>query len=142
MFHVGEEVLAPWLDDGFYYPAIVVGLPSAEGLVHLAYLDGDEGDAPTSTVRRGVFGPGVHISVNWKGKGAYYGGEVVKRVGGAVQMAYDDGDAGWATLSQCRIRADLLRGMADTMVACTFCGAALTDKDPSCMSCGAPRTLP
>ena len=103
-FEEGDEVMAPWGDDGYLYPAIIVEMRGSS--VHVAYLDGDEGDAPVSALLRGrEITVGSTVNVNWKGSGTYYEGVVKQRAGNAFFFHYEDGDQGWATIAQCRILA-------------------------------------
>jgi len=134
-FRLGDEVLAPWLSDGFCYPAILVAVngPTA----HVAYLDGDEHDVPMQSLRLGVFGPGVSVEVNWKGKRKYYRGVITQRLGMAVFIAYETGEKEWATIAQCRILINVAQALPPSVSACIFCGAAMSGD--RCPQCGAPR---
>ncbi len=134
---IGDEVLAPWANDGFLYPAILVH--EAGPTAHVAYLDGDEADVPVASLRQGVFGPGLRVSVNWKGRRAYYDGVIRQRVGAAVFVEYEDGDRGWTTVAQCRVRIDVVQQIAPALVACGFCGAAIDGSLARCPQCGGPR---
>ena len=97
-YRLGEEVLAPWASDGFLYPAVLVEISDTSA--HVAYLDGDESDVPTASLRAGCIGPGLPIQANWKGKGRYYNAVVDRRLGQALFLNYADGDRGWATIAQ------------------------------------------
>jgi hypothetical protein len=103
------------------------------------YLDGDESDVPLASLRLGVFGPGLAVSVNWKGKRAYYNGTIVGRIGAAVQIVYDTGEKEWATISQCRIRQEVAASLSAMVAACVFCGGGMSVNDARCSQCGAPR---
>jgi len=101
-FSAGDEVLAPWADDGYMYPAIIAEVHDSR--VHVAYLDGDEGDVDTSSLLRGFeLSVGQTVSVNWKGGGEYFDGIVRRRAGNAFFFDYEDGDKGWASIAQVRI---------------------------------------
>jgi hypothetical protein len=102
-FVPGEVVFAPWANDGFLYPGVVVRADARA--THLAFLDGDEADVPTGTLHRLAVTPGMKVSVDWKGKGRYFTGTVVSGVGVAFEMRYDDGDHGWTTIAQIRLPA-------------------------------------
>ncbi|MEE2750951.1 MAG: tudor domain-containing protein [Myxococcota bacterium] len=136
-FDLGDEVLAPWANDGFLYPAILVELSPSQG--HVAFLDGDESGVELSSIRQGVIGPGLHVQVNWKGRGKYYGGTVQKRCGQAVFIHYEDGSKEWTTTGQCRVQAELALSMGDNERACAYCGRIMDAKQALCNSCGAPR---
>src|SRR5262245_30266677 len=99
-FRVGDEALAPWLTDAYLYPAIVVATDQVS-LAHVAYLDGDESDVPLSELRHTALGPGLVVSVNWKGRRTYYGGTILQRLANAVFVSYEDGTTGWTTIAQC-----------------------------------------
>lgn len=135
---VGDEVLAPWLDDGFFYPATLVGFE--QGQAHVAYYDGAESDVPSAALRRGVIGVGANVSVNWRGKGLYYEGLIEKRIGAAVYLHYEDDTRGWATLAQVRILGTVLSGIDVSLAACSYCGNAMYASALSCTTCGAPRS--
>ena len=134
---LGDEVLATWADDGFLYPAILVSISG--GTAHVAYLDGDEADVPLASLRQGVFGPGLTVSVNWKGRRAYYNGVIRQRIGPAVYIEYEDGDRGWTTVAQCRVLIDVVQQIAPATVACVYCGAPVDENASLCSQCGAPR---
>ncbi len=135
---VGDEVLAPWMDDGYFYPATIVGLDGANA--HIAYFDGAESDVPLRTLRRGVIGVKAQVSVNWRGKGGYYGAVIQKRIGAAVYLNYEDGTSGWATLAQVRILGTVLSGIDVSLAACSYCGSAMYADALQCSTCGAPRS--
>ena len=136
-FKIGDEVLASWLDDGYFYPATVVGLEAKDA--HVAYFDGEDADVPLSELRRGVIGVGANVSVNWKGKGEYFEGVIEKRVGAAVYVLFDDGSREWATLTQVRILGTVLSGIDVAMAACSYCGNLISASATQCQTCGAPR---
>ena len=136
---LGDEVLAPWAQDGFLYPAVLVELDGQSA--HVAYLDGDEAEVDASTLRRGVIGPGLHVNVSWKGRRVYYNGVIRKRIAQAIYLDYEDGDHGWATLSQCRVRASVLEEVQPHLIACTWCGAAMDAGETVCPTCHAPRRM-
>lgn len=97
----GELVWATWGPDQFLYPAIIT---EAKGdFVHVVYLDGDESGVPVGEVFLGDLEVGTLVSVNYKGRGQYYFGHVVSKVGMAIEIDYEDGDHGMTTLSQIRL---------------------------------------
>jgi hypothetical protein len=100
-FNQGDMVFATWLDDGFLYPCVIISLD--DDVAHVAYLDGDEGDVAATDLVHGEITAGMNVSVNYKGRGLYYGGVVVACVGMAVEIQYDDGECGWVSLAQCRV---------------------------------------
>ena len=100
---LGDLVFATWVDDGFLYPCVIVSVE--DEFVHVAYLDGDEGDVSRREIYRGEFSPGLAVSINFKGKGLYYPGRILSSVGMAIEIQYDDGEYGWASIAQCRVPA-------------------------------------
>lgn len=134
---LGDEVLAPWLNDGWYYPAVVVAVGGP--MVHVAYLDGDEADVPLASLRRAVFGTGLRVQVNWKGRRTYHGGVIRQRIGMALAISYDDGSNEWATVVQCRVDANLLATINPSLSACTSCGAPIDGATNACAYCGMTR---
>jgi hypothetical protein len=139
-FQSGDEVLAPWLDDGFLYPAVLVALEGDQA--HVAYLDGDEADIAASSLSQSMFGPGLVVHVNWKGRRAYYPGVIQRRLGMAVFMHYDDGTKGWATIAQCRVAvavAESQKAQVPDTLACSFCGGSVPGSVSRCSNCGAMR---
>lgn len=133
---VGDEVMAPWMDDGFLYPAVLVELDGARA--HVAYLDGDEADVPAKALQQGALGPGLAVNVNWKGRRTYYEGVVRTRVHQALFVDYADGDRGWTTVAQCRVRARTLADRPPETRACAYCGAGVAVSAGECGTCGAP----
>lgn len=100
----GSDVLAPWANDPFLYPAVVVEIANDHALV--AYWEGDSAFVPVDTLRVPRFTPGDAVAVNWKNAGQYWPAVIVTRVGGAVQVRYDsDGSLGWTTFAKCRVPA-------------------------------------
>jgi len=137
-FRIGDEVLAPWMNDGYFYPATIVALE--RGTAHVAYFDGAEDDVATAALRRGVIGVNANVSVNWKGKGGYYGAVIQKRIGAAVYLHYEDATEGWATLAQVRILGTVLGAIDVRLAACGYCGNAMQASALTCGTCGAPRS--
>ena len=135
-FQIGDEIMAPWTNDGFLYPAILVAIDGEKG--HVAYLDGDEADVWLAALRHGALGPGMQVNVNWKGQRRYYEGVVRKRVQQALFVDYADGDRGWTTVAQCRVRAALLADAPLALRACAYCGASIAVDSAKCPECGAP----
>ena len=136
-FELGDEVMAPWANDGFLYPAILVEL--SPGHAHVAFLDGDEASLGLKSMRQGVIGPGLGVQVNWKGRGKYYAGTVHKRCGQAVFIHYQDGSKEWTTTAQCRVHIEVTLGIDESTRACAYCGRIMSTEEPLCKSCGAPR---
>lgn len=134
---VGDEILAPWHGDGFLYPGIVVGL--ADDQADVAFLDGGRARVSISSLRRAGFGPGLAVQARWRGQELFYGGVVTRRMGPAVHVAFDDGDADWITIGQCRVRAAVIDHLPADERSCTFCGTAMPADAPRCAGCGAPR---
>jgi len=99
---IGDQIWAPWGADGFLYPAIVVATIDAVQS-HVAYLDGDEGPVTLKETLYGSLQVGNQVSVNYKGLGDYYVGTIVKIIGMAVEVDYEDGDHGFTTIAQCRL---------------------------------------
>lgn len=137
-YKVGDEVLAPWMNDGYFYPAVIVEFNG--NTAHVAYYDGDESDVNVSELRQGVLGPGLRVSVNYKGHGEYLDGTIQRRVGIALYLNYDNGDQGWATVNQCRVENGILSTIDPGLTACQYCGAAIEAQSPSCQYCGMSRT--
>jgi hypothetical protein len=135
-FHVGDEVLAMWQNDGFVDPAVVVAVDGPNA--HVAYLDGSEATLPFGALRHGTLGPGLALQANWRGGGSYYEGTITQRIGMAVYVVYADGDRGWSTLGQCRVRAEVLATIPPTTAACTYCGSPVQYGAVECGRCGAP----
>jgi hypothetical protein len=136
-YRIGDEVLAPWLDDGFLYPAVLVALEGDQA--HVAYLDGDEADVAATSLQQSAFSPGVRLQVNWKGRKTYFWGTIERRVGMAIFMNYEDGSKEWATISLCRVPAALATSRPATEVSCNFCGEKISTTVKNCPNCGGPR---
>lgn len=136
-FRVGDEVLAPWMNDGFLYPAVLVKLEGEAA--HVAYLDGAAADHPVTALRLGAFGPGLAVSVDWRGQKRYYPGTIVGRVGQALDIAYDDGSREWSVVGKCRLPIAALAALSLQHVACSYCGNAMQATSIKCDTCGASR---
>lgn len=136
MFRLADEVLAPWMNDGFYYPGILVALDASGATV--AYFDGDYTGVDLGALRKGSLGPGLAVQVNYRGKGGYYGGVLTQRLGAAFAVAFDDGERGWCTLAQVRVRSAIVEALPAGRSNCPFCGAVLEGDPVRCGGCGAP----
>lgn len=102
MFAPGTDVLAPWAGEPNLYPAVVVAVSGPTA--HVAYWEGDIADVLVSQLRPVSYLPGERVAANWKNKGAYYPGVILQRVGGAVQIQYEqDGVIEWTTWAKCRV---------------------------------------
>jgi hypothetical protein len=97
----GELVWATWGPDQFLYPALITEAKNDSVLV--VYLDGDESEVLIEEVFLGDLELGTLVSVNYKGRGKYYFGHVVSKVGMAIEIDYEDGDHGMTTLAQVRL---------------------------------------
>ncbi len=103
--NTGIDVWAPWLDDGYLYPAVVVAIKGTK--TQVAYWDGDLARINTSTLRPFQLAVGDRVSVNWRNQGGFWDGVVISRLGGAIQVEYDDdGSIEWTTWAKCRISID------------------------------------
>ena len=104
MYAPGTDVLSPWLEDPNLYPAVVVSV-DASGMAHVAFWEGDVTTVPVHTLRPITYEVGERVEANWKNKGQYWPGEILARVGGAVQIRYDsDGTIEWTTWAKCRVK--------------------------------------
>ena len=105
MFAPGTDVLAPWLNEPNFYPAVVVSI-DAGGIAHVAYWEGDIANVPIASLRPATYQVGERVEANWKNKGSYYAGVILARVGAAVQIQYDaDGVIEWTTFAKCRVKS-------------------------------------
>jgi len=99
---VGEEALAPWSDDGFLYPCVLVDVH--EETADIVFLDGSLACMAVGELRAVRLGAGSQPEVNWRGGGTFYGGTILRRRGLAVLVHFDDGTREWSTVAQCRVR--------------------------------------
>ena len=104
MYAPGSDVLAPWLNEPNFYPAVVIGVDAA-GIAHVAYWEGDIANVPVATLRPATYAVGERVEANWKNKGQYWPGVILQRIGAAVQIQYDsDGTIEWTTFAKCRVK--------------------------------------
>ena len=78
------------------------------------------------------------MNVNWKGRRTYFSGVVRQRIHQALFVDYEDGDRGWTTVAQCRIRAAAIAQRPAEMRACEYCGGGVAVSAAHCPHCGAP----
>jgi hypothetical protein len=103
MITPGADVLAPWLDDPYLYPGVVVSIDEG-GMAHVAFWEGDITTVSVHTLRLASYQVGEWVEANWKNRGQYWRGEILARIGGAVQIRYEsDGTVEWTTFAKCRV---------------------------------------
>ena len=101
---LGQRVGAPWSRSGRQYPGVV-----AEVHGKLARIDFDDGDrgwalCNTAVVEQPIgTGPAVvgsRVMAPWSSQGKMYPGRVTELYGRLAHIAFDDGDEGWADVTQ------------------------------------------
>jgi hypothetical protein len=93
---VGDTVLAHWAPGNAYFVGTAVEEKGPGFLI--VFEDGDTAVVSKSKIRQNDIKAGSRVIARWK-DGQYYQGRVVKIVGRALYIRYDDGDEGWAPWS-------------------------------------------
>ena len=99
----GDQVLADWSGDEFWYPAKIA--ERKDGRYHVAYLDGDEEWTTPDRVVAEDLKVGDRVLANWKNQGQYYPGRITRRDGQTIDVLYDDGDRETTTIDAVRVAA-------------------------------------
>ncbi len=100
---VGAPVLAPFESGLYYFLGTVAALPG-NGLVDVAFLDGDRRAVPIANLRQDTIGPGMSVSARAASLGdGWWGGTIRVRNGNTLQVAFDNGTTDWINLAQTRI---------------------------------------
>lgn len=102
-FPPGSDVYAPWGDDPWMYPAVVLGVDPATEQAFVIYWEGNTAGVHDDTLRPMDLGPGTRVTANFLNDGVYAPGIVVGRYGGAVNLQLDDGRSVWTTWAKCRV---------------------------------------
>jgi hypothetical protein len=99
----GTDVMAPW-GDGFLYTAVVVRPdPEDEDKVLVAYWEGDSKSVKAAALRPCAFEVGAKVHVNHLNQNNYQPGRIERRIGGAIQVALENGSLVWTTWAKCRV---------------------------------------
>ncbi len=98
----GEWVLGRYRNGSYWYPGIVQN--DNNGRVTIVYDDGDRETLSSSQVKTYNWQVGSRVECNWKKGGTWYSGKITGLRGGAVSIAYDDGDRENTSTGLCRSR--------------------------------------
>lgn len=102
-FPPGSDVYAPWGDDPWLYPAVVLGVDPNTQMAFVVYWEGNTGGVPDGTLRPMNLAPGMRVTANVLNDNVYLPGVVVGRYGGAVNIETDDRRSLWCTWAKCRV---------------------------------------
>lgn len=102
-FPPGTDVYAPWGDDPYLYPAVVLGVDPGSGQAFVVYWEGNTGGVPDATLRPLSIGPGARVGANFLNDNQYVPGTVLARVAGALHVRLDGGREIWTTWAKCRV---------------------------------------
>jgi len=94
--------LGRYRNGAYWFPGIVQSDNS--GRVTIAYDNGDRETLPANLVKAYNWGVGTRVECNWKNGGTWYAGKITALRGGAVSIAYDDGDKENTSTGKCRSR--------------------------------------
>ncbi|MDX2128912.1 MAG: tudor domain-containing protein [Chloroherpetonaceae bacterium] len=100
---VGNPVMARWLTEPFFYPAVIDEI--ADGKVHVKYLDGDIAWVTYKDLMPLRVDIGTRVNARWQNGKVYYWGKIAKiNNDGQIYIEYDDGDKEWTTIKVIRIQ--------------------------------------
>ncbi|MBK6575718.1 MAG: hypothetical protein IPG17_05910 [Sandaracinaceae bacterium] len=102
-FPPGSDVFAPWGDDPWLYPAVVLGVDPKTQVAFVVYWEGNTAGVHDNTLRPMNLAPGMRVTANVLNDNVYLPGVVQARYGGAVNLATDDGRSLWCTWAKCRV---------------------------------------
>jgi Domain of unknown function (DUF4537) len=99
----GDRVLGCWFD-GFWYPGVIL---SVEGKrVHVLFDDNDQAFVTWDKVRPLEIAVGDRVFCRFKGGPFYHPGEVVRRHGERIFVAYEDGREEWSSVRLVRLELE------------------------------------
>lgn len=98
-WQVGDRVLAKW-HDNLWYPGSINSV--IENKFEIAYDDGDIIVIGQEKIKKIDWQEGTKIQGNWKNKGKYYSGKILKINREILHVLYDDGDQEIAAIGRFR----------------------------------------
>jgi hypothetical protein len=99
-YQPGEWVLARYRNGAYWYPGVVHS--DRNGTVAVNYDDGDREVLPSNLVKNYSWQVGTRVECNWKNGGKWFAGRITALRGGALSIAYDDGDKENTSTGRCR----------------------------------------
>lgn len=114
-WEVNDRVLAHWMPEPYFYPATITQITD-DGIISVAYLDGDVADLVPGQVRALDIQEGDLIFPRRQQGRAYLAARILAREGDEIQVEYEDGYEEWTNISVIRIlpAAQRWRGRART----------------------------
>jgi hypothetical protein len=103
-FREGDWVLARYKGDQFWFPGVVRN--AGDGVVTVAYDDGDRETLPERHVKPYDWRVGSRVECQWQGGNEWFAGKITEigADGTTLRIAYDDGDRERTKTSSCRAR--------------------------------------
>lgn len=107
----GSAGMVEYRDTGQLYAAVVTeALPGGE--VRVVFADGDTRTVSASSVKPDVLAVGMRVGARLRSWPRFVSGRVLRRIGHAVFVEFDDGDRQWTSIGLVRIPADAVRSDA------------------------------
>ncbi len=98
-FDVGDNVMANWTGDAYWYPATIVQKEGSRFFV--VFEDFDREWITADRIRAENLQVGQNVQCRWQG-GDFYPGKIGRRSGKVVYINYNDGDVEWTTIDHIR----------------------------------------
>jgi hypothetical protein len=102
-FPPGADVLSPWGQEPFLYPAVVLGVDPATQQAFVVFWEGQTAGVHDGSLRPLDVREGSRVYANFLNDNCYVPGRVARRVGGALNVILDDGRNVWTTWAKCRV---------------------------------------
>jgi hypothetical protein len=102
-FQPGTDILAPWGDDPYLYPAIVLGVDPGSGQAFVVYWGGNTAGVQDSLLRPLELKQGLAVEVDLRGDNHYVPCRISRGMGGAVCFLTQDGREVWAAFAKLRV---------------------------------------
>jgi len=96
----GNRIFGRWFD-GFWYPGIILAVEGKR--LHVLFDDNDQANLTWDSVRPLDFDEGDRVFGRWKGGPYYYAGEITKKDGERIHIAYEDGREEWTSIRVVRL---------------------------------------
>jgi hypothetical protein len=103
-FQPGTDILAPWGDDPYLYPAIVLGVDPSSRQAFVIYWGGNTAGVHDDLLRPLDLRPGMEVEVDFRGENSYERCTISRGLGGALCFVNQSGHEVWAAFSKVRVR--------------------------------------
>jgi hypothetical protein len=102
-FHPGTDVLAPWGEDPYLYPAIVLGVDPHTQIAFVVYWNGQTAGVHDHQLRPLELRLGMQLESDLLGNNDYIPCMLLRSCGGALCMRNPNGHEVWSSFAKTRV---------------------------------------